>query len=122
MSRIDHVFARRQESRRKVRNCQKPVPVYDATTGKTSWVRTGMHRQGDQWWRLHLAELVERRGGGVERPRRPPTGIPITEKELAELQDAARNWKRPEGMTRQVHRALTKQGIKQALRVRQRAG
>ena len=119
MSRVDRLVARHQEATRTINLYQKLRSVRDATTGKVEQKRVPHHVQGNQWWRLRLADLVERRTVDV-KPNghsvttyapRPKRERPAPEPTMTTPPTMA---PRPRGMTRQVQRALYRKACKAA--------
>ncbi len=60
MARIDHVFARRTESKReqRMRTVVTQISGYRFVDRKLT---SPQHKQGSAWWRERFADLVERR-------------------------------------------------------------
>ena len=120
MSRVDHIVARRREDTRKQR-----VRYENAGPGRRRAMKDidgkpiltdGRHRQGDEWWRVHLADLVERRV--VQPGRAGHSKVTYMPKPERPLRPVAPTMTSPPPMaprgtlTRQVQRALYRRACK----------
>ena len=121
MSRVDHIVSRQRGDDRKPRVIyenagpgRRRALVEEQADGtvkpKTTSAR---HRQGDGWWKVHYADLVERRvvtdreWGHSEVTYQPRPRRPIAARHT--LPERPPMTARPEGMTRQRHRQLYRQ-------------
>ena len=121
MSRVDRLVARRREDTRKAR-----VRYENAGPGRRRAMKdidgkplltSGRHKQGDEWWRVHLADLVERRvvqpgkAGHSKTTYMPKAVILVKSKHAPTMTTPPRV--APRGtLTRQVQRALYRRACK----------
>jgi hypothetical protein len=122
VSRLDHIVARRREDPRapRVQYTQSSARGYRFSV--KNWT-SKWHKQGSSWGRTRVADLAERRAGRA--PQRVQTPSPsaakigaATERAIARI----RAMPAPEGMSRQVRRALTRRAETTARAALSRAG
>lgn len=107
MSRMDRIIARKMEAPRKAR-VKEEVTQYAGYRFVTVTTYAPQHKTGSKWWNSRFADLVELRNNGRTRDKKP-------EKAPAPVL-AQTDLPRPEGMSRQVYRALCRQARKLAAR------
>lgn len=73
MSRIDHIFNRRQQGPQKVRGRRtiRVVSTLDNSTGKIESKPMATHFQGDRWWKLRWAQMRVRKLMAALNPETP---------------------------------------------------
>ncbi len=107
MSRMDRIIARRMEAARKPRR-KEVVTQSNGYRFVNLTTHAPQHKQGDQWWRSRYAELHELRINDRIREKKPvKAAAPVLE---------PTDLPRPEGMSRQVYRALCREARKTAAR------
>ena len=118
MSRVDRMIARRAEDKRRARvkyesagpGRRRHVQLKDKLDSVKAATTSAQHRQGDGWWRMRFADLVERkRPDGTYVPRGKPV-VPA----FMPQHSKAPMLPRPPGMTRQMHRRLYREACKLA--------